>query len=309
VGRHRTRSLVVYIFLALAGCRTPAAETKPSTVIPIASAPSAAIRVEPPPRPPPRSRVVVTTFGDGGLKHALWSVASDGTVKPIVFPADGLAGTVAPGYGSDGPLPSPDGKWVSYKDGGRRGGHLVVRNVETGETVIVATNGPKSEMVAVDWSVRGDRLLWSTATVEGADGILGDDAVWEFLVKCKLPKAWGDGAQFRVGDSGAVAFVMNHDVVIAAPGADRPKAITHGGRFAEYQFPKPSPSGIHVAYEHQLDHGTGKRVRINLAVDGKTIAEEVGGYDWIDDETIAVSKYDPSPPVVNRLEAPMREAR
>jgi len=294
------------------------------------------MRVEPSAKPTPRARIVVTTFGDGGLEHRLWSVTADGTVKPVAFPAEGLTGTVAPGYGSDGPLPSPDGRWVSYKPGGRRAGDLVIRNIETSEIVVVAKASPDTELLAVDWSPKSDRLLWSAVHIDDPDGIVSDDAIisysifelarraseqvplncpyeaflatGELLVKCKLPKAWGDGHQFRVGDNGAIAFIRNHDVVVVTPSAVRPKGFTEGGRFAEYQFPKPSPSGIHVAYEHQLRDGSG-HVRINLAVDGKTIAEEVGGYDWIDDETIAVSKFDPSPPVVMRLQATMGQAR
>jgi len=66
--------------------------------------------------------------------------------------------------------------------------------------------------------------------------------------------------------------------------------ITPQGRFAEYQFPRLSPSGRYISYAWYRDAESSSWQKVTLMVDGKPVQEIVGylTHKWIDDQTIVV---------------------
>jgi hypothetical protein len=292
-------------------------------------------------------RIVITSFGESGSKHAVWSVSADGTTAQVPFPESGLTTTLGRlGAGSDGPLPSPDGKRVAYVEGGADDGTLVVRDIDAGVSTVVAAKKDRSELLITAWSSNGKRLLYSVAPLDGANGTIAqpDSSVlyffvhdldahstesvempcefqaWlasgEFLVACeastvlarvrgksmvRLPKNHERYSQVSVGDNGTIAFVADDAgvsrVIAMDPSSFGERVVSADGKFGQYQFPKASPSGKHVAYAHLVPIGGGRR-RMDVIVDRGSIARDVSDYAWIDDEGIAVSRDDQAPTVV-----------
>jgi hypothetical protein len=121
--------------------------------------------------------------------------------------------------------------------------------------------------------------------------------------KTSLPKHHESYHQASVGENGTIACVVNDEgtkleqVIAIEPGTFTERVVSDRGKFADFQFPKPSPSGTHVAYTYRAPLGGG-RYRQDLVIDRKTFTEDMDDYEWIDDDTIAVLKASQPPSVV-----------
>lgn len=102
-------------------------------------------------------------------------------------------------------------------------------------------------------------------------------------------------SQAHVGENGAVAVIADDGVLLLSAG-DYAERRGPRGAFADYQFPKPSPSGRRVAYTHHVRLNAPSRVRVDLEVDGRAVASDVYDFEWLDEATLVVlrSKADPS---------------
>jgi hypothetical protein len=120
-----------------------------------------------------------------------------------------------------------------------------------------------------------------------------------------LPKRHERYAQASVGEGGTITVVASDGeervgrVVAIDPGDFTEKAVSADGGFAEYQFPRASPTGKRTAYEHHVRIGGG-RVRMDVMVDRDTIASDAVDFAWIDDDALAVMRAG-QPPVVVKL--------
>ena len=137
----------------------------------------------------------------------------------------------------------------------------------------------------------------------------------EVLVTCENGKVLGRarGSQFEriaakhqgftqahVGENGAVALVADNAILLLAAGSYAER-IGPSGAFADYQFPKPSPSGRRVGYAHHVRSGNSGHVRIDLEVDGKKVADDVYDFEWLDEGTLVVLKTNAAPSVVRLM--------
>jgi len=109
-----------------------------------------------------------------------------------------------------------------------------------------------------------------------------------------------------VGENGTITFIADDSggrvsrVISMDPVTFTERVVSADGEYGEYQFPKASPSGKHVAYLHSVPIGGGRR-RTDIWVDRESIAREASEFEWIDDTTLAVMRQDQSP-VVERVQ-------
>lgn len=106
-------------------------------------------------------------------------------------------------------------------------------------------------------------------------------------------------SQAHVGESGAVAIIADGAVLLLAAGTFKARVGPKGG-FADYQFPKPSPSGRRVGYTHHVATGGGN-VRVDLEVDGKKVADDVYDFEWLDESAVVVLRTNADPAVVRLM--------
>jgi hypothetical protein len=133
----------------------------------------------------------------------------------------------------------------------------------------------------------------------------------DLLVTCAggsvLARAHGDAlariamghtrfSQAHVGENGAIAVIADGAVLLLAPGTYAERVGPNGG-FADYQFPKPSPSGRRVGYTHHVPTGGGN-VRVDLEIDGKKVADDVYDFEWLDEGAVVVLRTNADPSVV-----------
>lgn len=113
-------------------------------------------------------------------------------------------------------------------------------------------------------------------------------------VTVPIAKGHARYSQAHVGENGAVAVIADGAVLLLAAGTYAQR-IGPRGRFADYQLPKPSPSGRRVAYTRHERIGGG-RVRADLEVDGREVEGDIYDFEWLDEGTLVVlrSKADPS---------------
>jgi len=106
----------------------------------------------------------------------------------------------------------------------------------------------------------------------------------------------GDFGQIHVSKEGQwiLAKLKNQIIKISTMTGDA-TPITPVGAWAEYQWPKFSPSAKHIAYLHRTESkihpsGSGFIAAGFLVVDGRLIYPYTGNdeYNWIDDGTIAI---------------------
>lgn len=136
----------------------------------------------------------------------------------------------------------------------------------------------------------------------------------ELLVRCEagsiLGRARGNAferiapkyqrfGQAHVGESGAIAIIADGAVLLLASGTYAER-VGPSGSFADYQFPKPSPSGRRVGYTHHVPIGGGL-VRTDLEIDGKKVADDVYDFEWLDEGTLVVLKTKADPSVVRLM--------
>jgi hypothetical protein len=122
-------------------------------------------------------------------------------------------------------------------------------------------------------------------------------------MKTPLPKHHDHCNQASAGESGTITCVASDEggkaehVIAFEPDTFAERVVSDRGKYADFQFPKASPSGTHVAYAFRVPLGGG-RYREDLIIDRKTLAEDVIDYEWIDDDTIAIMREKKPPSVV-----------
>lgn len=105
--------------------------------------------------------------------------------------------------------------------------------------------------------------------------------------------------QAHVGENGAIAVIADDAVLLLAAGTNAER-IGPSGSFADYQFPKPSPSGRRVGYAHHIQTGGG-HVRVDLEVDGKKVAGDIYDFEWLDEGSLVVLRTNEGPSVVRLM--------
>lgn len=106
--------------------------------------------------------------------------------------------------------------------------------------------------------------------------------------------------QAHVGENGSIAVIADDGVLLLAAGSYAER-VGPSGAYADYQFPKPSPSGRRVGYAHHVRSSNSGRVRVDLEVDGKKVAEEAYDFEWLDEGTLVVLKTNAAPSVVRLM--------
>lgn len=115
----------------------------------------------------------------------------------------------------------------------------------------------------------------------------------------RIAKGHSRFSQAHVGESGAIAVIADGAVLLLTAGTYAERVGPKGG-FADYQFPKPSPSGRRVGYTHHIATGGGN-VRVDLEVDGKKVADDVYDFEWLDEGAVVVLKTNADPAVVRLM--------
>jgi hypothetical protein len=105
--------------------------------------------------------------------------------------------------------------------------------------------------------------------------------------------------QAHAGPNGAIAVIADDGVLLLAP-RTYAERVGPRGSFADFQFPKPSPSGRRVGYTHHIGIGGG-HVRVDLEVDGKKVADDVYDFEWLDEGTLVALHTNADPSVVRLM--------
>jgi hypothetical protein len=106
--------------------------------------------------------------------------------------------------------------------------------------------------------------------------------------------------QAHVGESGAVAVIADDAVLLLAAGS-YVETAGPSGAFADYQFPKPSPSGRRVGYAHHIRSASSGHVRVDLEVDGKKVADDAYDFEWLDEQSLVVLRANAAPSVIRLM--------
>lgn len=195
---------------------------------------------------------------------------------------------------------SPDGRRLLFSVAPLDGPNGVIANPDGSDLRFFAHDLSAQRTVPIDMPDRCEYLAWLPSG--------------ELLVSCEngsvLGRARGNVveriapghqrfSQARVGENGAVALIADDAVVVLAAGTYA-EGIGPRGAFAEYQFPKPSPSGRRVGYAHHTRIGGG-HVRVDIDVDGKTVADHAYEFEWLDEGTLVVLRENADPSVVRLM--------
>ena len=335
----RLPPLPLILAVLAVGCRATPNANEPRTVV-VGGAPSAApvAAVEPTPSTP-RSRIVITRdrphgalwsiSADGKATRLEWpSNAVDTTGRagagrdaPIASP-DGKRVAYVRDGARKGPVVvrSIDGATSANVEAPARHELLVTDWSTDGRRLLFTAaplDGPNGVIANPDGGVLRF-FVYDVVTQRARPVVVPEECeyqAWlpsgELLVTCgtTLARANERGletilenrrfSQAHVGESGAVAVIADGAVLLLAAGTFEVRSGPKGG-FADYQFPKPSPSGRRVGYTHHVVLGGGN-VRVHLEVDGKKVADDVYDFEWLDDGAVIVLRTMADPAVVRLM--------